>query len=1125
MKLMQLMSMILAVCGVLSVNVIGGTIDVPGDFASIQEAVDASSDGDEIIVAPGTYTSAQDGHVVDMKGKAVTLRSSDGPEVTIIDGQQARRGIAMFNDEDEGTVISGFTITNGYASPYDYDDDGDVIEFGSEFGGGVFHKSFSSVLAPRIENCIITGNSGMAGGGVSLSGGGGVLLDCVIENNLATGDSWLTGRGGGVYFTGAAANMNGTTVRNNTAFVGGGVYMNMGDLHMRACQVIDNTSEYTGGGVAVFDAYPVLRFTTISNNQAGNNGGGVLIDGDNQSIVDLLDCTIEGNSSDRAGGGVYCNYYSKVDIFRCRIADNMAQWGGGLYVADDDYMWFGSATVCSSFFCNNSPNHVSGNYSDGSCGSSHQDNQFLEQCLSSCCLSFECLEDVEQNWCEDQGGYWSHLLDCESAQPCGIPTGACCVEGFGCFEDWNESTCGFFDGIWGIGLTCEELNCTEGACCYTDTWCEIEVQPYCEINGGAYLGQGTLCEDFDCASLQTACCFGYECQSLTEDECNTQGGYVRGFNISCDDVICEPPGACCFQTDCEILFEDECLEQGGLFQGTESSCDDLWTCRVVSCCVDSSEYCQDYTAEYCASINGEPGDSSCVDWDPCVTRGACCMGGYGICYDWSTQDDCESLWGYWLPDSECEWAPCMRGNCCVEGECMQLFYEDCMAWGGEYTGPILEGCNDPMFYCSNTIVVDASGGGDYLTIQEGIDAANDTDTVLVRAGTYTGSGDASVPVVDLKGKAIRLAGDPKRAGKVYIDGQGQRACIICDSGETPATVIDLIECINGSALEGGALYCLSNPTITNCAFRDSTAQDAGGGVYIKESQPTFIGCEFTGNESPYGGAIYMIDSSPVITEGLIAQNSASNRGGGLRMYRSSPVLTNVTIEGNWASRGGAAHIQTNSVPVLESCMILNNTADSLGGGLVTNTNSPAIYRQCTFMGNRATGDNGGQGSGGAIYSDSSACVVENCLIEGNTADTYGGGIYCWYSSPVVTGTTIKGNTSSASGGAIRTIGGSGPSLDNAILCGNSPDNIGGPWDGAGDNCLTDNCQDNNGNDMPDDCEDLYCEGDANDDYVVDINDLLAILDSWGGSGGDVTGDGETTIDDILVVLGNWGACL
>ena len=77
------------------------TVDDDGkaDFASIQAAVDYASAGDEILIAPGVYTSDHPAHVVDLLGKAITLRSSDGPGVTIIDGEGLRRGIACFNGE------------------------------------------------------------------------------------------------------------------------------------------------------------------------------------------------------------------------------------------------------------------------------------------------------------------------------------------------------------------------------------------------------------------------------------------------------------------------------------------------------------------------------------------------------------------------------------------------------------------------------------------------------------------------------------------------------------------------------------------------------------------------------------------------------------------------------------------------------------------------------------------------------------------------------------------------------------------------------------------------------------------------------------------------------------------
>ncbi len=64
----------------------------PGE--SIQAAINAADPGDEIEVAPGTYTEA-----IDFSGKAIRLYSSGGPDVTIIDGTGHYHVVQCTNSE------------------------------------------------------------------------------------------------------------------------------------------------------------------------------------------------------------------------------------------------------------------------------------------------------------------------------------------------------------------------------------------------------------------------------------------------------------------------------------------------------------------------------------------------------------------------------------------------------------------------------------------------------------------------------------------------------------------------------------------------------------------------------------------------------------------------------------------------------------------------------------------------------------------------------------------------------------------------------------------------------------------------------------------------------------------
>ncbi|MCH2133399.1 MAG: hypothetical protein MK116_06590 [Phycisphaerales bacterium] len=67
-------------------------------------------------------------------------------------------------------------------------------------------------------------------------------------------------------------------------------------------------------------------------------------------------------------------------------------------------------------------------------------------------------------------------------------------------------------------------------------------------------------------------------------------------------------------------------------------------------------------------------------------------------------------------------------------------------------------------------------------------------------------------------------------------------------------------------------------------------------------------------------------------------------------------------------------------------------------------------------------------------------------------------------------------------------------------------------------------QDSNGNGVPDEC-DNSCPGDADGDGDSDVDDILAALGNFGGSGsGDVDSDGDVDVDDLLLILSYFGNC-
>jgi hypothetical protein len=166
-------------------------IRVPGDFSTVQAAIDASSDCDVIIIQPGIYDEN-----IQINGQAITIRSTDpdDPAVvanTIIAGNNRNSVVTFSGTENEDTVLEGITIKNGR----------------SNCGGGI---NGNETLA-TIRNCIIENNKAVKyGGGIYKFDG--LIEKCIIRRNYCDdnpGGNYYSG-----YAYGAGISSSKATIRN-----------------------------------------------------------------------------------------------------------------------------------------------------------------------------------------------------------------------------------------------------------------------------------------------------------------------------------------------------------------------------------------------------------------------------------------------------------------------------------------------------------------------------------------------------------------------------------------------------------------------------------------------------------------------------------------------------------------------------------------------------------------------------------------------------------------------------------------------------------------------------------------------------------------------------------------------
>ncbi len=198
-------------------------------FRRIQEGIDAASDGDTVIVAPGTYAEE-----VKIEAKGVTLRSSNPPNaqvvaMTIIQGT-ARYGSAVDirGTAAEKAILDGFTIT------------------GSRYSG-VRCGSWAV-----IKRCVITDNTtSYAGGGIYCSciDASVSIISCRISNNSTRSPAT---RGGGIYVSSScSAVIENNIIVDNQALHGAGIYSDSESVEVTNNTIVGNTGAGVDGPVIV----------------------------------------------------------------------------------------------------------------------------------------------------------------------------------------------------------------------------------------------------------------------------------------------------------------------------------------------------------------------------------------------------------------------------------------------------------------------------------------------------------------------------------------------------------------------------------------------------------------------------------------------------------------------------------------------------------------------------------------------------------------------------------------------------------------------------------------------------------------------------------------------------------
>ncbi len=251
-------------------------INVPDDYETIQGAIDASEDGDTVLVESGEYVEN-----INFEGKAIAvIGNPDDPSQVIIDGNEDGSVVRFDNEEDENSILTGFALTNGTGSP-DYED--------------------------------------------NLSGGGIICLDAAPVLSYLKIYSNSAFDGGGIYIDGSAPLLHNIEIYRNDADVGGGIYVRNTNMMIHKVTIYENDSYTSSGGIYTLQNLTLLN-CTIYNNTSAEGISGIYCSGE----IIVNSCIIWGHEEPK----VFCDTgrfkFNDIEGGRDAVGINRdPDWGDG----------------------------------------------------------------------------------------------------------------------------------------------------------------------------------------------------------------------------------------------------------------------------------------------------------------------------------------------------------------------------------------------------------------------------------------------------------------------------------------------------------------------------------------------------------------------------------------------------------------------------------------------------------------------------------------------------------------------------------------------------------------------------------------------------------------------------